>query len=151
MAKCAILHDASALTVTVPISFKKRGGRRLVITPNGGDARTRPHARIDNTIVKALARAFRWRRLLESGAYGTIEDISASEKINASYVSRVFRLTLLSPAMIEIILDGRHGDILQLRRLLRPFPVGWVEQRAMLISQQADHFRRANVPSSPPD
>ena len=57
-------------------------------------------------MFKALARGFRWRKLLETGAYGTIEEIAAAEKINSSYVSRLLRVTLLAPTTVEAILDG---------------------------------------------
>ena len=81
-------------------------------------------------LVKALARAFRWRRMLETGRYGTITDLAAAEKINASYVSRVLRLTLLAPDIVEAILDGRQTEGVTLPRLMQPFSVAWQVQRA---------------------
>ena len=80
--------------VRVPFSIRKRGGRKLVVVP-AGSAATPSRPQVDNTMVKALARAFRWRKLLETGAYGTIEELAAAEKINASYVSRILHMTLL--------------------------------------------------------
>ncbi|MFM8808438.1 MAG: hypothetical protein ACKOJB_05960 [Chthoniobacterales bacterium] len=79
-------------------------------------------------MVKALARAFRWRKLLETGAYGTIDEIAKAEKINPSYVSRVLRMTLLAPEIIEAVLDGRQAT-LKLENLLGPFPVEWEKQK----------------------
>jgi hypothetical protein len=79
-------------------------------------------------MVKAVARAYRWRRMLESGAYATITELAAVEKINQSYICRVLRLTLLAPALVEAILDGRHRSGLQLRILLNPFPSDWTTQ-----------------------
>jgi hypothetical protein len=64
-------------------------------------------SQVNSTLVKVPARAFRWRRMLESGAYGTIAELAAAEKINSSYVSRLLRLTLLAPEIVEMILDGR--------------------------------------------
>ena len=91
--------------VRVPFAIRKRGGRKLVLVPGGTDAGPdRP--RVDNAMIKALARAFRWRKLLETGVYGTIEELAAAEKINSSYVSRVLRLTLLAPEIVEAILEG---------------------------------------------
>jgi hypothetical protein len=84
-------------------------------------------------MMKALARAFRWRRLLETGVYGTIEELAAAEKINASYVSRVLRLTLLAPATVEAIVDGQHPPHLTLATLMRPFPVKWPHQAHRLV------------------
>jgi len=78
-----------------------RGGRKLVISPDGAPAWAKPRTRINNTMVKALARAFRWRKLLETGVYATVEEIAAAEKINTSYVSRILRLALLAPSQRE--------------------------------------------------
>lgn len=132
MAKGTILHDAGSLTVTVPMTFKKRGGRKLVIAPNGADAWPPPRARIDNTIVKALARAHRWKKLLDTGDYPTVQDLATAEKINPSYIARILRLTLLAPDIVEAILDGRQPAGLQLDDLLTPFPVEWDEQRKQI-------------------
>jgi hypothetical protein len=120
--------DGRTLTIQVPMTFKTRGGRKLVISPDGVPSWTAPRARIDNTMVKALARAFRWRRLLEHGAYATIEEVAAVENINTSYVSRVLRLTLLAPDIIEMIVDGRQPSDVTLAELLKPLPVGWKDQ-----------------------
>jgi hypothetical protein len=88
------------------------------------------HRHIDNAMVKAIGRAFRWRDMLESGTYSTIAEISTAEKINESYVGRVLRLTLLAPDIVEAILNGRQPARLQLKELFKGFPVGWREQRA---------------------
>jgi len=124
--------DGRTLTIHVPMTFKTRGGHKLVITPDGVPSWAEPRTRIDNTMVKALARAFRWRKLLETGIYATIEEISVSEKINTSYISRILRLTLLAPDIIEMILDGRHPTDLTMAALMKPFPVEWLEQRRQL-------------------
>jgi hypothetical protein len=130
MESAEISQDGSTLTVRVPLTFRKRGGRKLVIVPPGVDQWAPPRSRIDNTMIKALARAFRWRKPLETGTHTTVAEIAAVEKINASYVGRVLRLTLLSPEIVEAILDGRQPADLQLEDLLRPLPVGWREQGA---------------------
>ena len=128
MANAHLSHDGRTLTIQVPMTFKTRGGRKLVISPDGVPSWARPHSRIDNTMVKALARAFRWRKLLESGVYSTVEEIAAAEKINTSYVSRILRLTLLAPDIIETIIDGCQLGGLTLAKLLKPFPTDWHEQ-----------------------
>lgn len=133
MAKGAFLHDAGALTVTVPMTFRKRGGRKLVIAPNGANAWALPRARIDNTMVKALARAHRWKKQLDSGRFQTVQDLAEAEKINPSYIARVLRLTLLAPDIVEAILDGRQLPGLQLDDLLAPSPVEWARQREALL------------------
>jgi hypothetical protein len=85
-------------------------------------------------MVKAIARAFRWRELLENGTYSTVAEIADAENINGSYVGRVLRLTLLKPDIVDAILDGHHRDSLQLRVLMRPFPVDWQGQVAALLA-----------------
>lgn len=88
----------------------------------------------DTTLVKALARAFRWRGIMEAGRYGTINELAAAEKINSSYVSRLLRLTLLAPEMVEAILDGRQPKGVRLPGLLEPFPVEWIQQPGCPLS-----------------
>jgi hypothetical protein len=80
-------------------------------------------------MVKAIARAFRWRKLLETGIYGTIEELAAAEAINPSHVSRILRLKLLAPAIVETILEGRHVPGLTLANIVKPLSVLWNEQR----------------------
>jgi hypothetical protein len=82
----------------------------------------------DTTLVKALAREFRWRRMLETGRFGTIDELAAAEKINSSYVSQLLRLTLLVPDIVEAILDGRQPENVTLPGLMEPFPVEWGRQ-----------------------
>jgi hypothetical protein len=122
-------HDGRSITVRVPMAFAKRGGRKLVISPDGVLTAAPSRPRVDSTMVKALARAFRWRKLLEAGVFGTVEEIAAAENINASYVGRVLRLTLLAPDLVEAILDGRQRAELTMAVLTKPFAVGWHEQQ----------------------
>ena len=122
------MAPVQTVTVEVPFTIRKRGGRKQVITPDGASAWVSPRTRIDSTMIKAIARGFRWRKLLETGVYGTIEEIAATEKINSSYVSRLLRMTLLAPYIVEAILDGRQPTKVTLAVLMRPFPVAWKEQ-----------------------
>ena len=92
-----------------------------------------PPARVDNTLVKALARAHRWREMLESKLFATVRDLARAEKINEAYVGRVLRLTLLSPRITEAILSGRLPDTVALAKLLKPFPIGWERQEALFL------------------
>ena len=117
------------LTVHIPLTARRRGGRKVVIAPDGTEAPVIAAARIDSALVKALARAFRWRRMLESGMVSTVGEIAAREKINKSYVSRILRLTLLAPDIVEAILDGRQMPEVTLPVLMGPFPLEWDRQR----------------------
>ena len=120
---------AQTLTVRVPLALRKpRGGRKLILTPGGMVNRGSTAA--DTKLVKALARALRWRRMLETGRYGTIDELAAAEKINSSYVSRLLRLTLLAPDIVEAILDGRQVEGVTLPGLMELFPVEWELQRS---------------------
>ena len=115
------------ITVHVPFRVVKRGGRKEMHLPEGA-AQLR---RTDSTLIKALARAYRWKRLLDAGRFATIEEIAAHEHISASYLTRVMRLTLLAPEIIEAILDGRT-PALGMDELLSPMTPLWSEQRALL-------------------
>ena len=116
------------ITVTVPFALRKRGGRKLVITPDGTVGAPAPRARIDSALLKALARGFRWRTLLETGNFTTIEEIADAENINPSYVSRVLRMTLLAPEIVEAVLAGHQPPGLTMARAMQPFPVEWRHQ-----------------------
>jgi hypothetical protein len=128
MAKAKPRNDDQTITVRIPISIRKRGGRKLVLAPDG-KTEMAFHRRIDNAMVKAIARAFRWQELLENGTYATITEIAEAEKINESYIGRVFRLTLLAPDLVEEIVNGSHSANVTLGKLMRPFPVAWLSQR----------------------
>jgi hypothetical protein len=118
------------LIIRVPLPPRQRGGRKFVVGP-GGIAWTGRRVVVDNTIVKALGRAHRWKAMLESGEYASMAELARSEKINLSYLCRVLRLTLLAPDISEALLDGKHSR-LQLSDLLRPVPLNWAEQRDKL-------------------
>ena len=122
------MEQVKTVTVEIPFTIRKRGGRKQVIAPDGASAWVSPRARIDSTMIKAIARGFRWRKFLETGVYGTIEEIAAAEKINSSYVSRLLRMTLLAPSIVEAILDGRQPAEMTLAGLMAPFAVAWEEQ-----------------------
>ena len=114
------------ITIHVPFRFIKRGGRKEVQLPDGAPVQRRT----DSTLVKALARAFRWKRMLESGEFTTINELAEHEGIAPSYMTRVMRLTLLAPDIVEAILDGTQEPEVTLGRLLKGFPVEWSRQDA---------------------
>lgn len=116
------------VTLHVPFRVVRRGGRKEMQMPEGA---TQPR-RTDNTLVKALARAFRWKRMLESGEFATIAELAEREGIAPSYMTRVLRLTLLAPDIIEGILDGKQGPKVTLAQVLEPFPVEWAAQSSSL-------------------
>ena len=113
------------MTLHVPFRVVKRGGRKEMHLPDG----VQPDRKADNTLVKALARAFRWKRMLESGEFATIAELAEREGIATSYMTRILRLTQLEPGIIEAVLDGRQNDAVTLARLMDPFPISWIEQK----------------------
>lgn len=120
-------QEPAVVTIKVPFAVRTRGGRKLVLAPDGAPVPAMaPH--IDSTLVKAIARAFRWQKMLETGRSATIREIAKTEKINPSYVSRVLRLTLLAPATVEAILDGRPSAAPTLAEAMGVFPVEWIRQ-----------------------
>jgi hypothetical protein len=119
------------LIIRVPMPPRRGGARKFVVGP-GGIAWTGRRVVVDNTIVKALGRAHRWKAMLESGKYGSMTELANAEEINLSYLCRVLRLTLLAPDIEEGLLDGKLASGLLLSDLLRPFPLVWAEQRAKL-------------------
>lgn len=120
------------LTVRVPLTCRRHGGRKVVVTPDGSDWTPTRH-RIDNVMVKALARAHRWSQLLEAGEFASLTDLARAENIDKSYLSKILRLTLLAPDLIERILNGEQPPTLQMDRLLQPFEVEWREQSVALL------------------
>ena len=113
------------VTLHVPFRVVKRGGRKEMQMP---DSAVQPR-RTDSALVKALARAFRWKRMLESGEFTTIAELAEREGIASSYMTRVLRMTLLAPEVVEAILDGKQGPEVTLGRLLEGFPSEWEVQR----------------------
>jgi hypothetical protein len=124
--RATVSADDETITVHIPMRFRKRGGRKLVVTPDGAPWAPRP--RVDNAMVKALARAFRWRKLLDTGVHATLEDLAKAKGMAPSYVSRVLRLTLLAPDIVEAILNGRQPAEMRLDDLLEGFPLDWDSQ-----------------------
>ena len=124
--KPKVIDDGQTVTLRIPISIRRRGGRKLVLAPDGTNVIAAPVRRhLDSAMAKAIARAVRWRKMLESGKISTIREIARAERINDSYVTRLLRLTLLAPDIVEAILDGRHAANVTLGRLTKPFPVEW--------------------------
>jgi hypothetical protein len=124
--RAALEHDT--LTLRIPIRLQRRGGRKLIITPEGVAAPARKPSR-DETLVKALVRAHRWRRRIESGQAKSITDLAEQEGVAVAYVCRLLPLTCLAPDMVEAILDGRQPKRFRLAEMLGNAPVAWEEQR----------------------
>jgi hypothetical protein len=120
----------SHVTVRVPLTIRRRPGRRTMVSLPFEDAAGRISTKADPALVKALARAFRYQKLLDEGRYASISDMAAGEKIERGYLGTLLRLTLLAPDLVEAILNGRQPEGVTLPRLLEGVPVRWGEQKA---------------------
>jgi len=144
--QATISADGETITIHIPMTFRKRGGRKMVVTPDGAPWAPRP--RIDNAMVKALARAFRWQRMLDEGVCATIEELAGRERVSRGYISRVLRLMLLAPDIVEAILDGRQAEGTRLEDLLEGNRREWDRQRTHLMMGSASDGLSAGSPPS---
>jgi hypothetical protein len=126
--------DGSTLVVRIRMQFRRRGGRKRILAPDGSELAPTSKPQPDGTLVKALARAWRWQRMLDAGVYTSTSEIGDAENISKSYVSRILRLALLAPDIVEAILAGRRHQGMMLEQLERPLPASWAAQR--------EHFGR---------
>jgi len=124
--------DGSTLIVRIPMRFQRRGGRKRIVAPDGSEIVPTSNPQPDGTLVKALARAWRWQRMLDEGVYATVSEIGDVENISKSYVSRILRLALLAPDIIEAVLAGRVKHGMMLEQFERPLPASWEEQRQLI-------------------
>jgi hypothetical protein len=130
----------TSVTVVVPMTVRRRGGRKQIIGPDGvpvtqgsdGVEETRG----DPVLVKALARAFRWRRLLEEGRYGSIRQLAKAEGVDRNYVGRLLNLTLLAPEVVEAVLGGTLPREFDLPTLNRMRLVTWQKQLSVSLASQ---------------
>ena len=118
--------EVGTLTIRIPIRLQRRGGRKLIVTPEGSAA---PTPRRDETLVKALVRGHRWRRRLESGRAKSITDLAEQEGVTDAYVCRLLPVTCLAPDILEAVLDGRQPKGLRLAEVLGNAPLVWEEQQ----------------------
>ncbi len=114
------------VVVTVPLTLKRRGGRKEVDSSTNSRVAASTGAQVP--LALTLARAHRWRALLESGRYGTIRELSGALGMDNSYVARLLRLTLLAPDITEAILEGTEPSGISLEKLFR-LPLDWEKRR----------------------
>lgn len=150
------MSEATSITVHVPLNIQRRGGRKMIIAPDGS---VLPQARpslvpptADPVLVKALARAFRWKRMLDEGRYGSVRELAKGEGVKPSYAAGILRLTLLAPEIIEAVLDGQQAEGVSLDRLLKSFPIYWPQQIGVsrAIPTARPQSRQATIQSPRP-
>jgi hypothetical protein len=119
------MNSPVRVTVQVPLRFASRGGRKAVFVPISSDPPRRLH---DAALLKAIARAYRWRKLIEAGDFVSITELADAKGVNQSYACRLLRLTLIAPKAVTAVLDGRQKPQMTLKRCIKPFPTEWNEQ-----------------------
>jgi hypothetical protein len=120
------------ITVRVPLRIRRRPGRKTIVTPVVDGLPTHTTTRADPTLLKALARAFWYQRMLDTGTYTTIAEMAAGEKLDRGYLGRLLQLTLLAPDIVEAIVEGKQPEGMMLPRLMEPFPADWSQQQRLV-------------------
>src|SRR5258708_26790552 len=124
VSRTSLSKDGRTVTVHMPVTFRQRGGRKQILSPSGS-APWSPAPRVDTALLKAIVRSYRWREMLESGEYSSAAELAKAEKVNDSYLSRVLRLTLLAPEIVEAIVVWKQPPMMKVDDLLNPLPVRW--------------------------
>jgi hypothetical protein len=119
------------ITVRVPLRIRRRPGRKTIVTPVVDGLPTHTTTRADPTLLKALARAFWYQRMLDTGTYTTIAEMAAGEKLDRGYLGRLLQLTLLAPYIVEAIVEGRQKEGVTLPRLMDSLPTEWKQQQRL--------------------
>jgi hypothetical protein len=129
---------SKTITVHVPMRFAVRGGRKTIISDS-----YQPEAqpRTKNALLKALAKAHRWRQLIESGKYASISELAHAQRVNESYACRVLRLTLLAPFIVNDLLNGSQNSSPTLKELMKPLPPRWDNQMPIVRSGPAKNSK----------
>jgi hypothetical protein len=117
----------------IPMRLQRRGGRKRIVAPDGSEIAPTTRPRSDGTLMKALVRAWRWQRLLDTGVYTSVSEIGETENISKSYISRILRLALVAPEIIDAIVAASTDQTLRLEKLERPLPASWMEQRVHIL------------------
>ena len=135
------MSQATSITVHVPLNIRRRGGRKVVIAPDGS---VLPQARpslvpptADPVLVKALVRAFRWKRMIDEGRYGSVRELADGVGVKPSYAAGMLRLTLLAPDIVAAIMDGQQPGGMSLSLLMGELPSGWGQQRFLIGDRPA--------------
>ncbi|HPQ70090.1 MAG TPA: hypothetical protein PKW95_13255 [bacterium] len=130
--KITVQHEGESIRIRIPMQFKKRGGRKEIIMPEGLPQNLPDRTSYQKPLVAAVVRAHQWKGILDEGRIPSITALAKRLKVDRAYVSRQLHLTLLAPDIIEAILYGREPSGLSLARLNKAFPLEWEEQRVAL-------------------
>lgn len=124
--------STETIRVIIPLTIRKRNGRPKILPPD--NLTSRDDRSQDPHVLRAIARAWNWRRQLETGDASTIQDIAAAEKVSDRFVSRMMRLAYLSPEVLEHLVIRRLPPALSLNDLVAVADRPWEEQMAAVFS-----------------
>lgn len=125
-------RDGNSVVLRIPMSLKKRGGRKEIIVPEGPGQALAVKSAAQKPIVTALARAFHWQDLIDSGSYPSIAALAAALEVDRSYVRRILSLACVAPDIVQAIINGMEPSGLSLERLAKGVLLRWEEQRDLL-------------------
>lgn len=115
----------TTMRVFIPLTIRKRNGRPKIVPPadvvpdTGG---------VDPHVLKAIARAWSWRRKLENGVVATIEDIARAENVTSAFIRRTLKLAYLAPAVLEALLLARMSPAVSIKDMSASADMPWVGQ-----------------------
>ena len=134
MSQLSVQDNGQSVQIRIPMKMKRRNGRKVVILPEGMTKQTTvAYRQCNHSLVATIARAHHWDNLIASGRYSSILELAADLGLDRSFVSRVVRLTLLAPDIIDAILSGNEPSGLTYKELSAcKFPDLWCEQRRVL-------------------
>lgn len=125
------MSTPTTMRVFIPLTIRKRNGRPKIVPP--GDMAPDSGGGVDPHVLKAIAKAWSWRRKLESGAVGTIQEIAEAEGISDRYVGRMLRLAYLAPAVLDKLLIGRVPPSVSIKDLSAAAELPWTEQEKVVF------------------
>lgn len=146
MSSVTLKQSEQGVRVHVPMTFRKRSGRREIIVPDGLDSTQDSAPDYHEALVIAISRAHRWKKMLDEGRYSSVAELAQAVKINRHYLARLLRLTLLAPDIIEAILDGREPDGMSLEKLRKPMSLVWREQAKMIQLENEGQIQHSAGP-----
>jgi hypothetical protein len=123
------MRSITTSVTVIPMAIRKRGGRKVVVSPAGAELWAPSRPRIDNTLLRAVVQALHRKQLLDSDQFATISELAEAEKLDRSFVSHILRLILLAPELVEAILDDKQPGTMQLQPLMRRLPGEWMRHR----------------------
>lgn len=124
-----VCQENNTVVVRIPVKFYRRNGRQMVLAQNDPTGNQHADLSPNCTLIANLAKAYHWQEQLESGEYGSLEELAKANKVDRTHISRILQLTSLSPTIVEQILDGNEPFGISLRRLRKGINLVWSEQR----------------------